>query len=218
MDAQTLEPADERIIAGNAYVRGEMRKPVYVRSADDWYREPASAVHVLLDVEHFGRTIWDPACGAGNVPDTAKARGYQVVGSDLVDRAEGRFITPMDFLEVGRVAGFVKAHRVDSIVTNPPFNRAREFVTTALAMGPHKVAVLQRLAWPEGVDRSAWMRQTPLARVWVFPWRLSMPPGDSDVTAKGGAVAFAWYVWERGWRGPAQLGWLPSAPANGGAA
>ncbi len=32
--------------------------------------------------------------------------------------------------------------------------------------------------------------------------------GDSAIEATGGAVAFAWYVWEHGHEGPPTLGWL----------
>ena len=55
-------------------------------------------------------------------------------------------------------------------------------------------------------------RQRPLARVHVFSYRISMPPGGvPDIEAKGGSVAFAWFVWEHGHRGPATINWLTRA-------
>ena len=96
-----------------------------------------------------------------------------------------------------------------NIVTNPPFGVATEFLLRALPLATDKVCILQRLAWLEGKARRTIFESTPLARVWVFSSRISMPPGGSDQPARGGSVAFAWYVWQRGHVGPPTLGWLP---------
>lgn len=58
----------------------------------------------------------------------------------------------------------------------------------------------------EGQRKGPWLKATPLARVHVFTWRISMPPGEllvaGEVEAKGGKKCFAWFVWEIGWQGP----------------
>jgi len=51
-------------------------------------------------------------------------------------------------------------------------------------------------------------RSTPLARVWVSSRRISMPPGGSNIKAQGGAIAYAWFVWEHGYKGKAEVDWL----------
>ena len=64
----------------------------------------------------------------------------------------------------------------------------------------------------EGQRKGPWLLSTPLARVHVFTWRISMPPGELLVSGKvkpeGGKKCFAWFVWEHGWRGPPQINLL----------
>jgi hypothetical protein len=45
--------------------------------------------------------------------------------------------------------------------------------------------------------------------VWVFSKRQTLWRGDdANAQTKGGAIAFAWFVFERDHSGPAALSWL----------
>ena len=103
---------------------------------------------------------------------------------------------------------FSLTNPVDNIVSNPPFSPIERFVEHALTLAWHKVVILARLAFLEGVKRrDGFFRTAPLARVWVSSRRASMPPGGRDIR-RGGSIPFAWFVFEHGhvrsWRG----GWL----------
>lgn len=175
-----------------------MRASGYDRAAADWYVEPAWIVDALAGAEPFSGECLDPCCGAGNIPRVLSARGIACRGSDLADRGYGK--TGVDF--------FQTTARTDNIVSNPPYGVIEPWIEHALSLANQKVAVLARLALLEGIKRRSLFRRTPLARVWVSSRRVSMPPGGSDIPAKGGSVAFAWFVWERGHEGPPSLGWL----------
>lgn len=171
------------------------------RSGDDWYREPGWAVEGLLDVEEFPSPCWDPACGLGRIPEVLQAAGVTCFGTDLRTRSDLLRARPWwrgehDFAAGGAAARVPLSWQ--SIVTNPPFALAEEFLRRALAMAQHKVAFLLRLSWIEGRGRRWVWDETPLAAIHPFARRVSMPPGDFLGEAKGGAVAFAWFVWERG--------------------
>lgn len=56
--------------------------------------------------------------------------------------------------------------------------------------------------------RDSLFQKTPLARVWVSSRRASMPPGGTGIPAKGGAIPYAWFVWEHRYSGPPVIGWL----------
>lgn len=175
-----------------------MRASGYARNEADYYVEPRWAIEALLDVEHFEGVCLDPSCGGGNIPKAMINRGIDCRGSDLVDRGYGR--APVDFFDVHE--------RCDNIITNPPYGVVEAYVRHALDLANHKVAVLARLALLEGIKRRALFRSTPLARVWVSSRRMSMPPGGSDVEARGGSIAYAWFVWDHAHTGPATIAWL----------
>lgn len=184
--------------------KGNARSSGYDRAANDWYVEPKRAVTELLDVETFHGGVWDPACGGGNIPTVCKARGIEAYGSDLIDRGYG--LSPHDFLAHPRTNVFT----VPDIVCNPPFSLAVDFALTALDLMPGKVCILQRTVWVEGERRyKKLFSRNQLMRIWQFRSRISMPPGQSTSPAEGGAVSFAWFVFQRSHCGVPAFGWLP---------
>lgn len=178
-----------------------MRASGYDRVASDWYVEPEWVVDALLNVEEFPGLCWDPACGGGTIPVALGRRSIPCVASDIVDRGCPGGMLVQDFFEA--------AERVAHIISNPPYGCLEQFVLHALSLAAGKVAVLARLAFLEGQARQMFFRQTPFARVWVSSRRVSMPPGGSGVPAKGGSIAYAWFIWDHAHKGPPTLGWLP---------
>jgi len=169
------------------------------RAENDWYSDPPEATEALLSAERFAGVSWDPACGLGTIPKVLAAHGHVCFRSDIVDRGCGA--TVADFFQA-------EARPADNIVSNPPYNVAQAFADRALSIAKHKVALLLPLTFLEGERRTRWRLKTPLARIRTFSWRISMPPGEllqaGAVTAQGGKKAFAWFIWEHGWQGPAQ--------------
>lgn len=175
-----------------------MRASGYKRAPNDYYCEPRWVVDALLDVEPLTGLSHDPSCGGGNIPEAIIARGGACLGSDIADRGYGH--AGIDFFATNR--------RVANIVSNPPFGVIEPFVRHALELTTGKVCILARLALLEGQARQPLFRETPLARVWVSSRRVSMPPGGSGIKAKGGTVAYGWFVWEHGSVGKPSLGWI----------
>jgi len=95
-----------------------------------------------------------------------------------------------------------------NIVTNPPFKLSLEFVRKALELTSGKVAILARLAFLEGAERRDLYDNSPIARVWVFSQRVKMFRGGWDTGQGSGMIAFAWFVWEHGYKGKPTLGWI----------
>lgn len=174
------------------------------RATHDWYQDQPEATEALLRVERFSGASWDPACGIGTIPIVMRAAGYDCFASDVVNRGfDGAAV--LDFLkDEPEGAG----SDVDNIVSNPPYGLAQAWAQHALSIASIKVALLLPLTFLEGMKRARWLSASPLARVHVFSWRISMPPGEllaaGAVKAEGGKKAFAWFVWEHGWVGPAQ--------------
>jgi hypothetical protein len=170
------------------------------RQKDDFYPTPARGIEALLSVESFDGDIWEPACGDGAISKVLEANGYRVASTDLVDRGYGE--TRIDFL-------MEYSPRARNIITNPPFKLAVPFVRKAVELSTGKVAMLLKIAFLEGIERSKLFSSTPLARVWVFSQRLAFVPGDGGRKLDGGGMmAFGWFVWEHGYTGKPTLGWI----------
>lgn len=175
-----------------------MRASGYDRNENDWYVEPTWIVDALLNVENFDGLTIDPSCGGGTIPKALKRRGLSVDGSDIAFRGYGT--QGLDF--------FKSTRPCDHVVSNPPYGVLQEWVDHALLLASKKVAVIARLAFLESAKRKPWFETRPLARVWVSSRRVSMPPGGTDIEAKGGSVAYAWFVFEQRHTGPWTGGFL----------
>jgi hypothetical protein len=156
------------------------------------------AVEALLPVERLPQRIWEPAAGRGAITNVLRARGHEVVASDIFDYGNLDFVD--DFLTMEQAPPHVEA-----IVTNPPFKLAAEFVAHGLRLVP-KVVVLLRLAFLESERRSSILDTGRLARVHVFKNRLPMMHRHGWTGPKASsATAFAWFVFDREYRGPATI-------------
>jgi len=171
------------------------------REENDFYRSPPSLTDGLLSVERFMGPIHEPACGDGAISKVLVDCGHTVVSEDLIDRGYG--VGGVDFLARACAPG-----NCPNLVTNPPFALSDEFALHALELGYAHICLFARLAWLEGGKRheKLWSKHPP-SRIWVFAKRQTLWRGDEDSPGKGGTLAFAWFVWQRGHTGT-QIGWI----------
>jgi hypothetical protein len=169
---------------------------------DDFYPTPGWATEALLSVEDFAGTILEPACGDGAISKVLLAHGYEVVSSDLVDRGYG---IRGDFLTL--------KERVSTIVTNPPFTLAGEFIKKAKTLTSRKFCFFLKIQFLEGVGRLEMFRDEkfPLARVHVFSSRVTLRKNGVEKGASG-TMCFAWFVWDKKHQGPPTINWLSKTP------
>lgn len=168
----------------------------YDRADADWYVDSPECTTALLDRVPFTGEIVDPCCGQGSVLVAARRAGLRARGSDIVQRAHGRWPG------ADAIADFLESdERVDNIVTNPPYgDTARQVLDRALRLARRNVALLLPLRWLAGTDRAETLYavQRP-DLVLVLRPRPSMPPGEALkaglVDARGGKVDYAWFVW-----------------------
>ena len=96
------------------------------------------------------------------------------------------------------------------IVTNPPYAYAQEFVEKALAIIPegHKVCMFLKLTFLEGKKRKHLFQTQPPARIWVSSSRLLCAMNGEFDKLSGSATAYAWFVWEKGYKGDTVIKWF----------
>ena len=171
------------------------------REQDDYYATDPRAVDALLTKATLSPRLWECACGAGHLSKRLIELGYDVKSSDLVDRGYG---TPgVDFLKC--------EDRFDGdIITNPPFKYAQQFVEHALALVPdgRRVFMFLRLQFLEGKSRRQLFDTGALRTVYVFSSRVPTYKGGHVETMMSSAVAYAWFEFEKGYKGKTTVEWI----------
>lgn len=169
------------------------------RAEYDYYATPPSAVEDLLNVETFNNNILEPACGGGSISNSLLSHGYNITSSDLIDRGFGEV---KDFFEIKNWQG--------DIVTNPPYNIAKDFVNHALSIIPigNKVAMLLKITFLESKSRGELFKQNPPIRIYVYSERIACAINGNFDKAKSSAICYAWFIWEKGYSGSPSIHWL----------
>ncbi len=180
------------------------------REQNDYYATEPKALELLLDLENFSPYVWECACGEGHLSEVLKNRGYKVKSSDLVDRGYND-TEVMDFLKVSKED--IKNDVSRDIITNPPYKYAKDFVEHALdiSMDSTKIAMFLKVQFLEGKARRALFDKHPPKVIYVASSRLLCAKnGEFEKMRQGGgsAVAYAWFIWEKGFKGNTVVRWF----------
>lgn len=177
------------------------------RSIGDFYPTPPEATLALLQNETFIGTIWEPACGKGDISDVLINLGYSVKSSDIKDYGYGD--VGVDFLNQDSLFRHYPLYEIDNIITNPPFEIALEFILQAKSRAKCKIAMFLKTAFLEGSKRYDMFQDTkfPLKCIYQFSRRVNF--GIHAGTHKnGGMIPFAWFVWDKEHVGKPYISWI----------
>ena len=164
----------------------------------DLYETPSEVTEKLLtrlDLDEDSLVL-EPANGMGAISNIIKKWGYKC---DTFDIREG-----VDFLAIKNNPKY------DAVITNPPYRFAREFVEKALLQVKDggKVIMLLRLSFLEGKSRYHFFRDTGLKTVIISCGRITMFPFGQEIPKNKGTLAYAWYIWEKGFKGEPKIEWF----------
>lgn len=173
------------------------------REQHDYYATEPKAMELLLAEEQFAPVIWECACGEGHLSKVLEANGYEVISTDLVYRGFGDS-EPLDFLKetLDNFEG--------DIITNPPYKYALDFVKKALesVQSGRKVAMFLKLQFLEGKSRKQFFLENPPKVIYVSSSRLICAINGEFDKISSSAVAYAWFVWEKGFHGDPSIKWI----------
>lgn len=179
------------------------------REINDYYATDPIAIDKLLEHETPYSLIYEPAAGEGHLAERLKAKGYEVFTSDIIER-KYKLDKVQDFLKLERDSNDIEY----DIVTNPPYKFAKEFVLKSLDLikEQRKVYMFLKLTFLEGKNRyKELFSKFPPKKVYVFSERiLCAKNADFEKMRAGGgsAVAYAWFVWEKGFKGRTEIDWI----------
>lgn len=173
------------------------------RQSEDYYATEPKAAQLLLDVEKFSPIIWECACGGGHLAQVLENNGYEVIATDLIYRDYGDKES-LNFLEE------TLEEFEGDIITNPPYKYALEFVQKALdsVQIGKKVAMFLKLQFLEGKSRKKFFLENPPKVVYVSSSRLNCAMNGDFDKYESSAIAYAWFVWEKGFKGDPIIKWI----------
>lgn len=168
------------------------------REQNDYYATDPIAGEWLINLEKLDDNIWECACGEGHLSKVFCKHGFNVRSTDLIDRGYGE--GGVDFLKT--------YEKFDGdIVTNPPYKYAQEFIEHGLTLIPDgkKVCMFLKVTFLEGKARKKLFASAPPRTVWISSSRI---PCGKNGKFEHSAIAYAWYVWEKGYRGNTIVKWF----------
>lgn len=172
------------------------------RQNEDYYATDPKAAKLLLEVEPDLNNIWECACGEGHLAEVFRKAGKLNIATDLINRGYGD--GERDFLDKN-IGGYI-----GDIVTNPPYKYAREFVEQALRIIPtgFKACLFLKVTFLEGKARKEFFRKYPPKTIYVCSGRVPCAKNGDFNKYPSSAIAYAWYVWEKGYQGETVIKWI----------
>lgn len=161
------------------------------RNASDFYQTPYCLTDLLLTKETLFGTVLEPACG----------------NNAIVDRL------PYCTTYYDKETNFLcEREQYDTVITNPPFSLAYEFIKKAKQVAKEKIMLLLPLSYLHGKKRfdNIWQdREFPLKKVYVFTrYPLLEDTIRQDGKHKTGMMVYAWFVWDKKHKGLPIVDWL----------
>lgn len=164
----------------------------YERRQRDLYETPEWVTFALLPHLRRGINIWEPACASGKMVRVLETLGGEVAATDI----DGG----VDFLEASLPSG-----SWDAIITNPPYEKATEFIQHALGWGV-LVAMLLRTDFDH-----ARTRQHLFGEHRAFAKKLVLTKRIKWFEDSKGQPSFnhAWFLWDWRHKGAPTLAYGP---------
>ena len=164
-------------------------RPAHDRLPLDAYMTPPWCVEALLSVWRPWHRCVEPACGTGNIVRVLQAAGHDVEWSDIQDYGFPETRT-VDFLEWRPVrSGMI------TIITNPPYSIADQFVRRAVDLTRQiggQCVLLLRSEWDSAARRRDLLGDNEMFDGVV---KLTRRPRWIDGTDGAPRHNFSWFLW-----------------------
>jgi hypothetical protein len=180
--------------AAKAKRRAQRRHAYAEKNEDAYFTCPEAAICLLhLERPYLPRTLLEPCAGDGAISLVLQRAGYDVAAFDIKDHG-------LPGCQLSNYFKLTPPPGIEGVVTNPPFNRARQFLEKALADGNRYIALLVRTNFLfEAAERTELLDVLhPPTRVWMADLRLPMMHRAGWTGKRASSnTAYSWAVWDR---------------------
>jgi len=168
----------------------------YERKERDLYETPEWVTDCVIDYIDVNRRVWEPACGSGKMVRALGKHGIDAYATDID--------TGDDFLKSTRMPDDAIA-----IITNPPYDLAREFIEHALVRTKvvrGVVAMLLRTDYDHAKTRQHLFGECP-----QFWHKVVLTKRIKWFEDSKGSPSFnhAWFIWDWKHQGAPTLAYGP---------
>lgn len=179
-----------------------------VREINDYYATDPHTLDIFLsalerDRIYLHNNILECSCGEGHLSKLLVEKGYNVSNMDIIDRGYHHNFTKCNFLETNI------RHNGD-ILSNPPYNKAKEFVEHSLDIledGCNCIMLL-KIQFLEGQGRRKLFDKHPPKYIYVNSARQTCYINGDMSKKMSSASCYCWFVWEKGYTGEPIIRWI----------
>ena len=171
------------------------------RQSEDYYATEPKAAELLLEIIPELNNIWECACGEGHLAKVFNSAGKLAKATDLIDRGYG---------DVENFLLCSESYRNGDIVTNPPYIYAQHFFEHALSLVDtgRYVCMFLKVLFLEGKARKKLFNQYPPKTVYISSSRINCAKNGDFKSYTSSAIAYAWFVWLKGYQGKTIVEWI----------
>lgn len=163
------------------------------RNVNDFYGTPLATVRQFLNQYKLKEgNILEPAAGNGNILQAIREAGYNnPLTSVEIREQEREGLEQHGRVIIGDFLSLSLDMEYSTIITNPPFSLAQQFVERAFELDGKDtdIIMLLRLAFLESKKRREFWQRHPVSGLYVLSERPSFTGAGTD------AAAYAWFVW-----------------------
>jgi hypothetical protein len=154
-----------------------------IRNKDDFYETPIYTIRSLLDNHDIKYPALECAAGRGAIVEQMDGAVFTL---DI--NPEFHPLECGDYLDTDIIYPF------NTIITNPPYSLAQEFIEKALndVEDDGEVIMLLRINFMESLKRAEFWKTNPPSHMYVLSRRPSFTGKGTDSTG------YAWFVWTKG--------------------
>ena len=176
------------------------------RAERDFYATEPIAIDKLKKVYNIPKNIIEICAGNGHLSERLKQLGHNVESWDIVQRDY-----PLE-----KACNFLNQNEIPkgySILTNPPYKYVTEIVLHSLSLigEGQQVIMFLKVQFLEGKERFEKIFKTqPPKYMFVSTERITCAMNGQfvkDGKKQSSAVCYAWFVWEKGFKGDTVVKW-----------
>jgi methylase of polypeptide subunit release factors len=191
---QNIRELIETIMKKQETASSELTAEKVNSHAYEYYATPEWAVRRLLEHRRLHGHILDPTAGSGAILKAIRNFGYENPMTAVeIRREEEEKLQEFGSVFITDFLNWQPDQKYDTIITNPPFNIAKEIIMKCHEIRSEKgqIIMLLKTAHLETGDRYNFWQKYPVSYLYALSERPYFE-GDNETDQ----AAYAWYVWD----------------------